>query len=175
MAFRASSGRIRVTDAADAITVFDTQEGLFQATDFKSGQITIPQRVATWNHTSGVFTDVNNNIDHALASVNAVADMVVGGFSVSVASPTGVSGLGWFNAGGTYMHTQHWLPFLLGSASENRVLGSIATYTFRCSGGALVLNERVYLMAPPNFAGVDSSLTLLAGTFSYKLYCGKFV
>jgi len=174
MAFRASNARILVTDADDARIVFDSDEGLFSATDFVEGQVTTPQRVATYNGNNGNETFVDIDIDHPLASVNPAADVVVGGFKVTTSSPVGLAGLGWFQGNGTYVHyvDAEASPLRIG---ENWWQRSIAAYTFRCSGGLLVLNERVVLRAQSTTSSVTITHTLLAVTFDYKLFCGRFV
>lgn len=174
MAFRASNARILVTDADDQRIVFDSDEGLFSATDFISGQVTTPERVATYNGNNGTANPVNVDIDHPLASVNPAADIVVGGFKVTTSTARGLAGLGWFNGNGTYMH------YVSESApatrpGENWNVGSMAAYTFRCDGGSLVLNERVALRAQTTTSPVVVTHTLLAVTFDYKLFCGRFV
>lgn len=174
MAFRASAGRILVTDAADQRIVFDSDEGLFSATDFVAGQITIPERVATYNGNNGDRFDVNNDIDHFLANVNAAADVVVGAFKVSTATPQGLHGLGWFQGNGTYVHYVDARGAVT-RPNENWNLGSIAAFTFRCANGVLVLNERVVLRAQTTLASEIIRLTMYAITFDYKLFCGRFV
>ena len=171
MAFRASNARILVTDAADSRIVFDSDEGLFSATDFVSGQVTVPQRVATYSDDED--NRLNINIDHPIASVNPAADVVVGGFKVTTTTRQGLHGLGWFNGNGTYVHYIDALGAVT-RPTENWHMTSIATYTFRCEGGSLVLNERVILQAPFTSGGT-TTLTLFAITFDYKLFCGRFV
>ena len=174
MAFRASNARILVTDASDTRVVFDSDEGLFSATDFVSGQVTTPERVATYNGNNGNETFVDIDIDHPLASVNPAADVVVGAFKVTTTTPVGLAGLGWYQGNGTYVHyvDAEAQPLRLG---ENWWQRSIAAYTFRCSGGLLVLNERVVLRAQATTASVTITHTLLPVTFDYKLFCGRFV
>lgn len=174
MAFRASAGRILVTDAADQRIVFDSDEGLFSATDFVAGQITIPERVATYNGDTGEDVEVDNDIDHFLANVNAAADVVVGAFKVSTTTPQGLHGLGWYQGNGTYVHFFDDLGAVT-RPDENWNLYSIAAFTFRCSNGVLVLNERVILSAQATLASVTITLTMYAITFDYKLFCGRFV
>jgi len=174
MAFRASAARILVTDAADQRVVFDSDEGLFSATDFVSGQITTPQRVATYNGSNGNETFQDVDIDYVLADINPSADTVVGAFKVTTSSPVGLAGLGWFNGNGTYVHYMdaEGSPLRTG---ENWWQRSIAAYTFRCSGGLLVLNERVVLRAQSTTSSLTITHTLLPVTFDYKLFCGRFV
>jgi len=176
MAFRASNARILVTDASDTRVVLDSDEGLFSATDFVSGQVTTPQRVATYNGNNGNETFVDIDIDHPLASVNPAADVVVGGFKVTTSSPVGLAGLGWFQGNGTYVHYMWAEGSPVGGQSENNWWQrSIAAYTFRCSGGLLVLNERVVLRAQSTTSSLTITHTLLPVTFDYKLFCGRFV
>ena len=174
MAFRASAGRILVTDAADQRIVFDSDEGLFSATDFVAGRITIPERVATYNGDTGDEVEVDNDIDHFLANVNAAADVVVGAFKVSTTTPQGLHGLGWYQGNGTYVHFFDDLGAVT-RPDENWNLGSIAAFTFRCANGVLVLNERVVLRAQTTLASEIIRLTMYAITFDYKLFCGRFV
>lgn len=170
MAFRASNARILVTDAADERVVFDSDEGLFSATDFIEGQVTTPERVAI--NDDGDETPVDIDVGHPLASVNSAADVVVGAFKVTTDTPIGLAGLGWFNANGSYVHYCDSLGTL--TQPTNWFLSSMAVYTFQCSGGSLSLNERVVLRArvSPNLTVTH---TLLAVTFDYKLFCGRFV
>lgn len=175
MAFRASAGRITVTDAADLITVFDSDEGLFSASDFVTGSITTPARQAFFDGTgAGVEYPLDYEEDHVLDTVNADADIVLGGFKVTTSVATGLSGLGWHQTNGTYMHyvestgpltrpTEQWFPT------------NYAAYTFKCVAGTLYLNERVQMRAQITAAPVFVTLTLLAVTFDYKVYCGRLV
>jgi hypothetical protein len=174
MAFRASAGRITVTDNDGHLT-FDSDEKLFNGTDFVAGTLVIPQRQATFEGNDDGADDnyLNFSVDHVLGAVNGAADTVLGSFRVATATNQGVANLGWFCASGTYVHywgaigyptrpNEHWW-------NDNRV-----TYTFVPSGGTLVLRERVFLRSQGYINRVDSSLTVYAVTLDYKLYVGTF-
>ncbi|RME68258.1 MAG: hypothetical protein D6782_01390, partial [Alphaproteobacteria bacterium] len=108
--------------------------------------------------------------------VNPQADIVLGAFKVSTTGGLqGVANLGWFAAGGTYMHVMQ--PVSDSQRPNERWHCDVkAAYTFFASGGALKLRERVGLRAhvPADEFGVTST-TLLAVTFTYKLFVGLFV
>src|SRR5690554_2297622 len=128
MAFRASSGRILITDSTDSVIVFDSDERMFNATDRVIGQVSIPQRQAS--HINGNFTDVDVDTEHPIGSVNPAADTVVGAFKVTTSTQQGLAGLGWFNASGTYLHyIDSRSPVTVGT-SDNYSLGSLAGFTF---------------------------------------------
>lgn len=177
MAFRAGAGRIVVTDATDLVTVFDSDEGLFSATDFVTGQVTTPARQAFFNGSGGGTNfPFDTDTDHVIGSVNAFADVCVGGFKVTVSTPIGLADLGWYNASGSYMHyIDSTSAASQAGTGEHWFLTNMATYTFKCASGTLYLNERVQLQAQSTLASVLNTTTLLAVTFDFKLYCGRFV
>lgn len=164
----ATSGSLILRDT-DGSIVFDSDEKLFQATNRAVGSVTRGPWTATKTWPSTV-NSVDADTNTFLQSVNAACNTVVGSFKLtSVGSPAyGVGGLGWFNAGGSYVHYQQGLS------------GSYAliAFTFFCSGGGLYLKERVLLAAQtPTGSGGDNLRThqVLALTFDYNLYCGSFV
>jgi len=153
---------------------FDSDEGLFTCTDLVSGEITRPAYTAFTD--SGGNHTINIDANHALASVNSNADIVLGGMAVTTfGGSQGITGLGHFNAGGTYVHFQDGGRSFSTGAQVNEDVTNIAAYTFFASGGTLYLNERVYLSTNAIAADVTVSLTLLSVRFNYKLFVGLLV
>ena len=175
MSFQLSTDRIIISDT-DGHIVFDTNEKLFNGTNFVSGSIERPSRQATWRHDpgeTGVAHDVNINTDVTLASIHASANAVVGSFKVSASDGKGVHGLGWFAATGTYVHYWSGQAIQGESPGDHHYSRNRAAYSFFASGGNLRLNERVTLGAD-HITNADTSITLSAITFEFKLYCGTF-
>ena len=85
----------------------------------------------------------------------------------------GVSGIGWFDASGTYIHYLGPNNAALGGAG-NVSMTSIAAYTFFASGGQLIFNERVRLDAPRSISNGTYTRTLAGVTFQYSLRVGAF-
>lgn len=165
---RIEPGLIRLKDT-DGRTVFDSDERLFQATDYKTGSVTIPTRAC--------FTDVSGGSvvgysqynpyeeNHSLGSINAHADVVVGAAKVTAATWVGgIANVGWFNCNGTIILGDH-PTFTL-----------FLAYTFKALGGSLILHEKVLAWAQPGstFNG-RVTLTIPSFLFEYKVYAGSFV
>lgn len=185
-----TSGRIVMRDADGTVT-FDTLDKLFQAgpTDYKTGAITLGPYHARYNTPDdvalGLFPGdtahhlwVEIDTNHDLGSVHSSADTVVGAFKVTgdPGNPRGNDGLGWFSAGGTYVHFGGDVD----TAENPNVFfrgGGFAAFTFYCSGGRLYLNERVALY--PYYSQLvtpySTRITLAQVTLDYKLFCGSFV
>jgi hypothetical protein len=155
------------------VIVFDSDEKLFHATEIRQGSITLPARQAV---TPGGSNRQVVNLDayHLLSSINPSADIVLGSFSVTTfGGSQGISGLGVFNAGGTYVHLEMGAPGINNPAQiVNSDVTSFAAYTFIASGGGLYLNERVYLDAGTNPNGLTLTRPLLSIRFDYKLFVG---
>ena len=172
MAFRATAGRITITDDDGHLT-FDSDEKLFNGTNFVAGTLVIPERQATFRGSDSQDNYLNFTADHVLSAVNAAADTVLGAFRIATATAQGVANLGWFCASGTYVH--YWGAIGYPSSpdeywwNDNRV-----TYTFIASGGTLVLRERVFLRSQGYLNTINSSVTVYAVTLNYKLYVGTF-
>lgn len=150
--------------------MFDSDEKLFQATSREPGTKVIGPWTASFNASGSVITDVNTDTLHALKAINPSCDTVSGAFRVSVASGSaGVSGVGWFNASGSYLH------FLSSATGTNTVAQQMAAFTFEASGGTLYLRERVILRAQTGIGAPTNSVTLQQITFDYNLYVGSFV
>ena len=171
MSFTASSGRILVKDGSHV--VMDTDEELFHGTDFVTGSITIPQRVAI-DHSDGSQTNINSLFTHSLGSVNSNANTVMGAFQITTATGQGVANLGWFSVGGTYVHYYSGLSFFNQPLGTNNRMGSAQTFTFRATSGGLFLDERIVLQASGSPQGTTNTLTVFAITIQYKLYAGLF-
>jgi hypothetical protein len=177
-ALNLTAGRVWLTNGSGEIT-FDTNERMFISTDgILTGSVSLPAYSASVSRVGGggesrTQQDVANT--YALASINAAADTVLGGFKVT-SSAGGVSNQGWFCAGGTYMHgIMVRLRLLTGVAS---IIGSggAACYTFRAAGGSLLLDETV-AFDPGTIGAFDTgsfTITQDAMTIDYKLYVGTF-
>lgn len=164
-----SAGRIVLRNVAGD-TVFDSDQKLFQATSQETGTKVVGPWTASFDQPTATFTDVNTDTLHELKTVNGNCDTVVGAFKVSVPSGSyGVSGVGWFNASGTYLH------FLNSSIGTRTIAQNMAAFTFEASGGKLYLRERVILRAAGGLGSPSNSITLLQTTFEYNLYVGSFV
>lgn len=169
-------GRIVMRDT-DGHVVFDTDERLFTATNSVSGSVTLGSYTAQ-NRNGVDLSFINVDTMHALASINASADTVRGSFAVSVSGGQGLlTGLGYFNASGTYVHFFDAVaPVLDGGGSNHSEIAQAAAYTFVASGGQLYIHERVQLKASNSTsASVTNSITLLAPTLTYNLFVGVFV
>lgn len=169
MGFTASSGRMTLTDASGTVK-FDTDRGFFVPTNYITGSYGLSTRTATNNLSSG-RSNVDVSTSYNLASVNSAADVVRGVFSVTASDNGGVSNLGWFNAGGTYVHLFET------TVNEVNLFGG---YTFVAESGWLRLYERVILCArninplvdPP---GLTTTASLPGPTLTYRIYAGTFV
>lgn len=155
MSFHASPNRIRVTDT-DGRTAFDTDEAQFFATNFVSGTV-IVGRINPETYGETVW---------ALANVDPVANVVLGGFQVvflegpSAGQTAGVPGFGWFAAGGTYMH-------YMGK--------TMVGYTFSCAAGLFQLT-RQWINEPyvDPISGLTITTQLNSMALNYRLWCGAF-
>lgn len=170
------SGLIQIIDdtADPPVTVFDSDERLFTATDLITGSVTFPARVATWQTSSHTNVDINS--DHSLGFVNADADIVLGSFQVTTfGGSQGIAGIGAFNAGGTYVHYQSGVIAPVSGTPTNTSIGNMAAYTFFAEDGQLYLNERVMLYAGSTITSATLTVTLLSVQFDYKLFVGTLV
>lgn len=178
MGLSVASGRIIMTDGSGN-TRFDTTEGLFIPLTYLSGSVNIPAETAENININVSDTRINIDTTTVLDSCHPDADTVRGAFKVETVSGSGqgVSGLGWFNAGGTYCHVFRGTPDTTGGPPTvlggNRMPGSAALYTFKCGGGDLSFTKRIRLVAPYN-TGTET-LTLNEINIYYELFCGKFV
>jgi hypothetical protein len=170
MSFEATPGRMLVKDGSHV--VLDTDEELFHGTDFKTGSRSIPERSAT---TVGSTVNAHNGTyTHTLSSVNSDADTVLGSFRITTNTGQGVADLGWFSAGGTYIHYYDATTFFgQPSGTKNRV-NRAHMFTFTAGGGSLKLNERVLISADAVGEGITTTLRIFAMTIEYKLYVGTF-
>lgn len=173
--FEADGGRIRMWDTSGNLR-FDTEERIFTVTNSVSGSIGLSAYTAqNRNGTDLVFINVDTL--HALASINSAADTVRGSFSVTAGGNGVLTGLGWFNASGSYLHFFDAIPPVsAGGGGDNSLIAQMAIYTFIASGGTLYIHERVQLKATiSTSSGVTNSVTMLAPSFSYNLLVGTFI
>lgn len=174
MGFRVEAGSIYIIDDTvdPPVIVLDSSEHLFHCTDLVSGFITLPAR-QSFTYNGGPANPLNINTNHFVTSINANANIVLGGFSVTTfGGAQGIAGLGVYDAGGTYMHYQDGSPNWSTMQVSNNEVTSVAAYTFIASGGGLYLNERVYLDAGTVVHNVTLTRTLLSVRFDYKLFVG---
>lgn len=180
MAFRATSSGIYAIDysVSPPEIVLDSSEKLLHSTEAGpiSNSITIPARTATAGGgiNPGWHNQVNIDYYHPLSAINVNADVVLGGFSVTtIGGAQGMTGLGVFDAGGTYIH--HMVGYRhsgTGVVTQDIITG-MALYTFVANGGTLYLHERVVLdSGRSQNSRVTTSLTLFAIRFDYKLFVG---
>ncbi len=174
MTLQATSNSIVITDI-DGSVVFDTNEGLFQATNFVTGTIVIPQRTSQYS-TSNSFDSIIDQYTALSSSINVNCDTVIGAFSISTGGIyPGVSGSGWFNASGSYVHAIRHRGFSQQEAFH-RNIGGMAVYTFEVANGTLNFHEQTTWLRPiPPFSGVTVQYIVNQTTMDYKLYCGSFV
>lgn len=173
MPLRSATGRIWITDPTDTAIVFDTNERGFIPTNFVTGSVTIPQRVAQ-SIDGGQTTNVDTQQTITLATVHADANAVVGSFKVTTTdgTPQGVHNFGWFSAGGTYIHSQLPKTSIYNGVLYAGVVGGTSGYTFAASGGSLTLHERAVFRCTQAYSGFSSSMDQRAMTIEYKLYVG---
>lgn len=160
------AGRIVLRNTAGD-TVFDSDERLFQATDKKTGSITVGSWQGSYTQTGG-HADANRDFKYNLQAINAHADTVVGSFSVAASDGNGLAGKGWFSANGTYVHYNNAYTIGIGQGY------GFAAFTFTAEGGFLKLHERIWLRSHAVETGF-STHTLQAVTFNWHVYCGSFV
>lgn len=179
MSFLTSANRMYVTDGGT--TVFDTDDRLFTVTDTITNSFTLPGRTATEIASPFSQSPVVVNTNHTLHSINSSANTVRGSFKVTATVTGGgssrLTGVGWFNASGTYVHMLHARrPALSPGSTDNAGLPSISAYTFIASGGSLILNEQCIMRADPTGGGISStSLSLPGATLEYHLFCGAWI
>lgn len=174
MAIRVDPGRIVLTDATDTDVVFDSDEALFSCKLY-TGSFSLGSRSATTSGFSGT-SNYEAETDHVLQAVVSGYDTVTGGFKVTTSTPTGVANLGWFNAGGTYVHYLDPTSAVLREGTgENWYLSSFVAYTFMIVGTNLVMRESILLRAQGTGFNKTNTITLLPVTLDYKLFCGKFI
>ena len=175
MSLSFADGQLVITDETvdPPEIVFDSSEKLLNCLGAPiTGSKTINARTAWFNPTNGTSSKVNVNTNHVLASINAAATHVFGSFHVSYGgAQVGVTGLGYFSAGGTYVHEQG-APRTPNMGPTNWHPQNYAGYTFLASGGQLLLNERVYLDAGTIYGSETLYLILDQITFQYKLFVG---
>lgn len=169
-----ASGRMVFGDT-DGHVVFDTEERLMTLTDRMTGSIGLSGYTATETNASLDVRDIDTL--HDLGAINASADVVRGSLYVTTAGGDGtLNGIGWFNAGGTYVHYFGHSGPIGGPITTHSQVTQIAGYTFKASGGHLYLRERVMLKATDSISSsVTFSVTMSAPTLSYNLFCGLFV
>lgn len=155
-------------------TVFDTDEGLFVVTNRITESHVVTAKTARQGGNPKVNTPLDHEVNTLLSSCNAAANTVRGTIAVTTASGQGgVSNLGRFNAGGSYMHYQGGMTRIDGR--DNFILNAMAVYTFYASAGGLYINERVILQAEFNAGDAMQSITLLETTLAYDLFVGTYV
>lgn len=170
------AGAATITDA-DGTVVFDSDERLFQVTNKVTGSITLPARTAR-SGGNPLHQPVDVTANHTIGSINSHADTVLGSFRVTVTGGggTGVTDLGWFCAGGTYVHfAEGNKSYIEQSGGIRSRFTQLATYTFKASGGSLLIAERTVMYADFSLNSIELSITLKAPTFHYNLNCGSFV
>lgn len=157
--------------------VFDSAERLFHCTEPGPivGDITLPARVATVPNGNQAAAVPYNAVNiHDIAEVHPDADIVLGGFKVTTAgNAEGISGLGVYDAGGTYVHVMEGTSGLSAPWAPSRAVPvTMAMYTFFAADGWLRLREDVFVSLNGNAEGITRTRTLLSVKFDFKLYVG---
>ncbi len=172
MGIEIEAGRIVCKNALGQ-TVLDTDEGQFVITDYVSGSVTLPSYSAqNRNFVDLSLASVDTYTD--LADINADADLVRGSFLVTTSGGQGVlHNIGWFGASGTYTHFvgAGRGPFTPGNIG----IMNLALYTFAAESGKLRIREQVKLAADYSTGSFTNTITLLAPTFQYKVFCGALI
>lgn len=166
--------RLRHTDGRIAL---DTDEKLFQITDYLAGTHTAPSRTATFTNPGATQTPINIDLDTTLGAINAHADTIVGVFKVTTSDTRpGLQNKGWFNAGGTYVYGLDSISSAASAGSVREYVSGTRAFTFFAQGGFLKINERSVAVSQPRFTSpVTVTSTWPAITFDYRLYAGSFV
>lgn len=194
MGLNISSGRIYVDDGAGTVK-FDTDDELFVPTNYVTGTKVIPAVSGSFTN-DGInppsYLSTHQTDDYLISSVNSSATVVRGPVSVTTSSGytvnnskagdgvAGVVDLGYFQAGGTYMHAR--LPTLWIHPSGNRYARKWANYealTFYVSSGQLRLYREAFVVGDYDFTGTtppqSSTVTIYETTLTYRLLVGTFV
>lgn len=156
----ASPPYFRFTNAAGAV-IADSRDKLFRVTDVVAGATSFGQRVPPLNS----FTT------RTLGSCNGAADFVLGFAKITYPGGRGADGLpegDWFNVSGTYLHV-----FGSGLSNNDHLCHAAALYTFRASGGIVVVDEHIAMTAYQNEFG--QTLNVVAIDLYYELWVGTFV
>lgn len=164
------AGKIEVRNPAGAIR-FTTDEPMFHVTNTINSSINIE---FPFNPATSSFNRIQTyTIETGL---NSAATHVFGVLQTTGDSYGRLPGGTWFDAGGTYVHRQHWW-----STNDNGtwdravVLAHLVHYTFRVSGGVLYLDEDIRFQSY-NTNGLQSFLPVSLSNFTitYKLKIGLF-
>lgn len=150
---------------------FTTKEPMFHVTDNVSGSYFVD---FPFNPATSPFERIQS---YALRSgLNPAATHVFGVLRTGNDSYGRLPGGTWFDAGGTYLHRQHWWSSNAnGSFDEAIQMRHTVLYTFRVEGGTLWLDEDVRF-ADYNTGGLQSQLpvSLSSFTITFKLKVGLF-
>lgn len=163
------AGKIEVRNPAGQIR-FTTDEPMFHVTETINSSIAI---TFPFNPATSPYVRIQS---YTLASVNTAATHVFGVLQTSGDSYGRLPGGTWFDAGGTYVHRQHWWANNANGTFDRAVtLQHLIHYTFRVSGGVLYLDEDARF-APYSTNGLQSNLpvSLSDFTITYKLKIGLF-
>jgi len=162
-------GKIEVRNAAGDIR-FTTDEPMFHVTNTINSSINI---TFPFNPATNPYIRIQS---YTRESVNPAATHVFGVLQTSGDSYGRLPGGTWFDAGGTYVHRQHWWTNNANGAFDRAVtMQHLIHYTFRVSGGVLFLDEDARF-APYSTNGLQSQLpvSLSSFTITYKLKIGLF-
>lgn len=165
MSFSFKNGRALITDPVTGAIVFDSNQKMFTGVLYE-GVKNVPARTHA-DSERALSLDIDEN--DRLRSIPDEFDTVVGAFKVTTSGDFGVANIGWFQAGGTYVH--YWDGVGRNNRpSENATLAHCAAYTFYADNGGLWFNERVLLIAD-----TGRKITINPIRFDYRLYAGTFI
>lgn len=162
-------GLIEIREPGGAIR-FTTEEPMFHITDSVSDSIRIE---FPFNPATDPYTRIES---YLIASVNPLATHVFGVLQTSGDSYGRLPGGTWFDAGGTYLHRQHWWnDNSSGTFDQAITLKHVLHYTFRVDAGSLWLDEDARF-SPYDTGGLQSLLPVSLSSFTmrFKLKIGLF-
>jgi hypothetical protein len=173
-----AGGHLVITDNDDGgEVVFTTAQKMFTITDYVSGSQEIPDVFRSADSSSAPYT--NRNVDFTLASISPLATTVFGMFRAIVTSgggstPTFGGASVWGQACGSAvinMNGNEHQTTVGPSSTDIEFMSALGFITFRCSGGNLIMNDRLVMRA---WAPNSGSYTILRPEqrIDYRLWCG---
>lgn len=195
MGFHLAANRIYIDDVNGDI-VFDTNERMLIC-ELVTGSKSLGQRqaassnsVRSWSYTndsgsliagSGIF---HLQEDHVLGSINSHYDVVFGAYNISSAGyGNPVDTTGWWQASGGVISGGLFINNGTGGANPDGSptvgsgfadLNGYVLYTFKASGGQLILSEDCFMLPVLAAGATVISSTVSATTIQYAVYVGSF-
>ena len=183
MTLRFEGGALVLRRPTDNTVRFNSNEGLFNGTNYLNGAFGLPSYSATSTET-GIASLVDTANDFAVSSVAAGSTHVFGFlrtvWSGGGGTAGGLDGI-WRDASGS--HIDSWLgldnratPTAADQATFFFYMGCMSIMTFYVSAGTLRFRERIVLRASTvRPGGPPLTVTRPALTLSYRLLTGYFL